>query len=181
MNPPSPKLELRRQLRAVRSTIAADPGERARRSSAIWRRVSAELEARCTGDIPVPAHEGSVPDAAGCRVMLFESLPTEPDTARWIDDVHDRGWHAFVPEVDGPDLRVVPGDLAPVELDVVIVPGVGFTADGGRLGQGGGHYDRFLPRLRPDCVTIGVCFREQLVDRLPIEPHDALVDLVVAY
>ena len=57
--------------------------------------------------------------------------------------------------------------LDPALLDVVVVPGLAFTADGRRLGQGGGHFDRFLLRLRPDCLRIGVAFREQLVDDLP--------------
>ena len=72
-----------------------------------------------------------------------------------------------------------PGDVDPASLDVVVVPGLAFTADGRRLGQGGGHYDRFLPRLRPACVTIGAAFAEQLVDDLPTEPHDIRLTLVV--
>ena len=59
------------------------------------------------------------------------------------------------------------------------MPGLAFTADGRRLGQGGGHFDRFLPRLRPDCLRIGVAFREQLVDDLPTSPHDIAVDVVI--
>ena len=38
--------------------------------------------------------------------------------------------------------------------------------------SGGGHYDRFLPRLRDDCVTVGAAFVEQLVGDLPTESHD---------
>ena len=78
------------------------------------------------------------------------------------------------------ELRVVPGDLDPRELDVVVVPGLAFTADGRRLGQGGGHYDRFLPRLRPDCITIGTCFAEQLVADLPTTDDDVRVDHVAS-
>jgi len=43
----------------------------------------------------------------------------------------------------------------------------------------GGHYDRFLPRLRPGCRTVGAGFAEQLVADLPTEPHDVRLDLVV--
>jgi 5-formyltetrahydrofolate cyclo-ligase len=85
----------------------------------------------------------------------------------------------FSPAVDGPDLRVEPGDVDPVHLDVVVVPGLAFTADGRRLGQGGGHYDRFLTRVRPDCVTVGAAFAEQLVADLPTDPHDIRLDFVV--
>jgi 5-formyltetrahydrofolate cyclo-ligase len=83
------------------------------------------------------------------------------------------------PEVDGPSLRVQPGDVDPATLDVVVVPGLAFTPDGHRLGQGGGHYDRFLTRVRPGCLTIGVCFREQLVAELPVEAHDVPLTAVV--
>jgi 5-formyltetrahydrofolate cyclo-ligase len=59
------------------------------------------------------------------------------------------------------------------------VPGVAFTAAGHRLGQGGGWYDRFLSGLRPGVARIGVCFAECLVDELPTEAHDVIMDLVI--
>jgi 5-formyltetrahydrofolate cyclo-ligase len=74
---------------------------------------------------------------------------------------------------------VVPGDVDPALLDIVVVPGLAFTRDGERLGQGGGHFDRFLTRVRGDCLRIGVAFQEQLVDRLPAERHDVAVDRVI--
>ena len=91
----------------------------------------------------------------------------------------------------GPDLLVVSRSAAssggrapdttvdPALLDVGVVPGLAFTVDGRRLGQGGGHYDRFLVRLRDGCVTVGAAFAEQLVGDLPTEPHDVRLDLVV--
>lgn len=166
--PPEPpgvaaaKASLRAELRATRRAIAADPAERAMRSARIWAGVLARVDVR--------------PSA---RLLLFESLPAEPDTSGWAAWCAERGVAVFHPEVDGSALRVQPGGVDPATLDVAIVPGLGFTADGRRLGQGGGHYDRFLPRLRPDCVTIGVCFAEQLVADLPVEPHDARVDVVI--
>ena len=113
------------------------------------------------------------------RVMLFDGLPGEPDTTEWSEWCRTRGIPVFFPEVDGLELRVMPGDVDPAALDLVIVPGLAFTADGRRLGQGGGHFDRFLLRLRPDCVTIGVGYAEQLVADLPIEAHDVRVHHVV--
>lgn len=58
------------------------------------------------------------------------------------------------------------------QLSAVIVPGVAFSADGHRLGYGKGYYDRFLSLLPGHVATIGLGFREQLLDCLPIEPHD---------
>lgn len=61
--------------------------------------------------------------------------------------------------------------VPPESLDVVIVPGLAFDSVGGRLGRGGGFYDRFLALARPP-VSIGVAFEEQIVDHIPLEPHD---------
>jgi len=160
------KRALRAEMRAVRRRIAADPADRLARSARIWARIVSLT------DLGAEDLDGGMRRARVPRVMLFRSLPTEPETQGWYDWCRSRGVEALGPEVDGPDLRVQPGDADPTSLDVVVVPGLAFTVDGRRLGQGGGHYDRFLPRLRPGCVTVGAAFAEQLVDDLPTEPHD---------
>ncbi|MCH2139715.1 MAG: 5-formyltetrahydrofolate cyclo-ligase [Phycisphaerales bacterium] len=72
-------------------------------------------------------------------------------------------------------------DVIPLtEIAAVLVPGIAFDTEGGRLGRGGGFYDRFLACLPDTCVTIGVCFRQQLRDRIPREPHDRVVATVIA-
>lgn len=62
--------------------------------------------------------------------------------------------------------------------DVLFVPLIGFTASGDRLGQGGGHYDRWLAE-HPGCMAIGLAWDAQLCDALPTEPHDVVLDAVV--
>lgn len=69
--------------------------------------------------------------------------------------------------------------VAPAELDLVLAPGVAFDRQGGRLGQGGGDYDRLIASLAPDCKTIGWCHAFQLVNHVPTEPHDQRVQLVI--
>jgi 5-formyltetrahydrofolate cyclo-ligase len=69
--------------------------------------------------------------------------------------------------------------VSPAEVDVWVVPGVGFTRAGVRLGRGGGYYDLTLSLARPDAPRVGVCFECGLVDELPTEPHDARVDWVI--
>lgn len=64
------------------------------------------------------------------------------------------------------------------EIDLVLVPGIAFTVDGRRLGRGRGYYDRFLPLLSK-AYKIGVCYDFQLVEDLPTEPHDILLDTVI--
>jgi 5-formyltetrahydrofolate cyclo-ligase len=104
----------------------------------------------------------------------------------------DPGRRRLLPvEIGDPDGDLVPGAYGilepgagcrPVdarELDLVLVPGVGFTCGGQRLGYGGGYYDRFLARLRPDAVTVGLAYGVQLMDELPAGPHDRKVDMVI--
>lgn len=62
------------------------------------------------------------------------------------------------------------------ELDFIIVPGVGFDAECGRLGQGGGYYDCLLECS--SAFTCGVGYDFQLCGSLPLEPHDKSIDCV---
>jgi 5-formyltetrahydrofolate cyclo-ligase len=62
--------------------------------------------------------------------------------------------------------------------DVLFVPLVGFTASGGRLGQGGGHYDRWLA-ANAHVPAIGLAWDCQLVEALPDEAHDRALSAVV--
>lgn len=103
--------------------------------------------------------------------MAFASIPGEPDTEAFIEWCRAAGKTVVLPEDDP--------QTDPVVIDVVIVPGIAFTADGRRLGQGGGWFDRFLAGIRVDCSAIGVCFDEQLLADLPTEPHDVILDAVV--
>ena len=64
-------------------------------------------------------------------------------------------------------------------LDVIIIPGVAFDRRGYRLGYGGGYYDRFLALEAPQALRIGIAFQMQLVERLPEEPHDVPMDMLL--
>jgi 5-formyltetrahydrofolate cyclo-ligase len=103
------------------------------------------------------------------KVLVFTTIAGEPEVARFVE------WC----RADGKDVAVPEDDIDPTWPDVVLVPGLAFTPTGQRLGQGGGWYDRFLPRLRDDAVTIGVAFGPQIVAALPLDDHDVPVDMVV--
>jgi len=77
-----------------------------------------------------------------------------------------------------PDPEQTP-EADPTVLDLVIVPALLYAPDGSRLGYGGGYYDRFLLRLRPDCVCVGLLPDEQIVPALPLDPWDKPVDIIV--
>lgn len=61
---------------------------------------------------------------------------------------------------------------------LVIVPGLAFDQQLGRIGYGGGYYDRFLTKCHKR-FAIGVAFKEQMVDAVPMDSHDMPVDLVL--
>jgi 5-formyltetrahydrofolate cyclo-ligase len=65
------------------------------------------------------------------------------------------------------------------EIEAVIVPGVAFRTDGGRLGYGGGYYDRFLPHLKKTVVKIGLAYPLQINETFPVEDHDIPLDFVI--
>ena len=134
---------------------------------------------------------------AARTVAVFAALPDEPATdevlARWASTRR-----VVLPRVEGdamlfyacrPDALVFGafGILEPQgerpcpagEIDLVVCPGVAFTADGRRLGRGRGYYDRYLgdPAFRG--FRVGVCYAHQLVDDLPVEPHDVRMDRVI--
>jgi 5-formyltetrahydrofolate cyclo-ligase len=69
--------------------------------------------------------------------------------------------------------------VEPRTIEVVIVPGSVFDSRGGRLGYGGGYYDRFLGGEAPGALRIGLCFELQLVAEVPLLPHDQRLDFLV--
>jgi 5-formyltetrahydrofolate cyclo-ligase len=143
------KRALRTQMRAVRKDLLDRPA----RSARIWKTLTQR------------------PDVlAASKIMVFHSIASEPDTAPLIAWCEMMGKQTGLPE---------DADLDPTWPDVIVVPGLAFTVDGKRCGQGGGWYDRFLPLVRPDAVTIGVCFAAQIVVDLPTDEHDVLLQAVV--
>lgn len=62
-------------------------------------------------------------------------------------------------------------------LDLIIVPGLMFDKKGYRLGRGGGYFDKLLAKTQ--AKTMGLCFKEQLVEKLPTEKHDLAMDFVL--
>ena len=93
-----------------------------------------------------------------------------------------RQWHSPYDEDElqsGPFGVMQPADDSPeIVPHIAFVPLIGFTAQGSRLGQGGGHYDRWLA-ANPHCIAIGLGWDSQLVDAIPTEDHDHALHMVV--
>lgn len=74
----------------------------------------------------------------------------------------------------------VSGELLRDESQVkfMLIPGIAFTCDGKRLGRGGGYYDRIASQFG-NAYKCGVAFDCQIVDTIPMEPHDMITDIVI--
>jgi len=174
------KRELCARVRAARDAIPAEQRE------VLGAKIAERLFA-----VPGFARAGTV--------LAFSSFGSEVPTRPILDRVHGDGRRVVLPRVLGDVMEARtyrPGDpmaaatfgalepadgeqVPPRDVDAVVVPGLAFDRRGFRVGYGGGHFDRFLEQLRPDALTVGVCFGIQLVDRVPTEPHDLPVDWVV--
>jgi 5-formyltetrahydrofolate cyclo-ligase len=135
------------------------------------------------------------------RVALYFDVPPEVETRRLIRKIL-RTKEVFLPRVDAEkkvltlhrvtsiarDLRkgaytiMEPRAVCPrrpaAEMDLIIVPGVGFDKKGNRLGRGAGYYDGLL-RGAKNVPTAGICFREQIVKKVPVTGRDVPVDQVI--
>jgi 5-formyltetrahydrofolate cyclo-ligase len=174
------KVELRAEMRRLRAAIPAD--ERAHRARQIQQRLLALDEVRAAG-----------------AVLLFYSFGSEVATREVAERLHVEGKRLLLPFLGREGMEaaeVRPGDplvstaygprepphrvaLDPAAVDVVIAPGLAFDRRGYRLGYGGGHYDRYLSRLRPEASSVGLAFSIQVIDRIPQDPFDQRVHLIV--
>lgn len=92
-----------------------------------------------------------------------------------------RQWEPGCKMIAGEFGAAIPETGAWIEPEILIVPLVAFSARGGRLGYGGGFYDRTLQELRAKRPTlaIGFAYAAQQDDDLPLEPTDQWLDLIV--
>lgn len=185
------KAALRRRLRAARRAAAANPAR-------------GELVASEVLTHPVVSRRLAEP---GARVAAYVSLPWEPPTDVLREQLRGAGIEVLLPVADPrggltwvrddgsagaawgvPGQPASPATPTAATTDaagaaVVIVPALAATADGRRLGQGGGYYDRFLANLPAASaggpLLVAVVGPGEVLDDVPTEPHDRRVDTVV--
>ncbi|MBK7295690.1 MAG: 5-formyltetrahydrofolate cyclo-ligase [Flavobacteriales bacterium] len=175
----SEKKAIRQRMMAQRD--ASNPAERA----ALSERIITELETLMK-ERNVKVLHSFLP--MGSEVELFPLLDRAvkngievyaPKTlkGRVLENYSYTGQQHLVPGVFG--TRHPAGDEPYTgTFDMILVPGLAFTAKGDRLGYGAGYYDTFLPQ-HSKAMTVAVCFPFQVVDSLPVEAHDRAVQRVV--
>ena len=179
-----------------------DPEARARRKTELRTRVRAarrarSAEARRAAAAAIADHGARLVDALGARrVAMFLSTPSEPGTRTLLQRLEEDGVTVLLPRpLDGCALEWVPsgggeqhhalGVPEPLGVvdqgglstcDLAFIPAGAATRAGARLGWGGGFYDRTLEATPPAGPIVAIVFADDLLDELPVEPHDAHVD-----
>ena len=169
--------------------------------SAIRRQLHEKLKAMTDADrqaksLAAAAFLAASPEFAAARiVMLYLTAAQEMDTTPLALRCWQSGKTVVVPKVSWDQRRMLPVEITSLQtrmtttgpgvrepvsgqpmpvnlLDLVIVPGLGFTPDGHRIGRGMGFYDRFL--AQPDFIGVscGLGFEDQIVPQLPVLDHD---------
>ncbi len=131
-------------------------------------------------------------------VLLYWSMNDEISTHDFVLQQY-RKKNIYLPVIKGDDLEIVlfTGKDCLVEgakygipepsgerikdeqiIDLVIVPGVAFDKEGNRMGRGAGYYDRILKRV-PQAKKIALAYTYQMIDKVPVEPHDIKMDKII--
>lgn len=174
------KQKLRERLRFRRRHFAANLDGLAQ--LAAFRALPAPLSERLVDHAVVGAYVacGDEPDILPMLASLAEAGALAlPHHAGRVDTMDFRRWRPGGTLIKGPWGTQQPADDAPSAVpDLIFCPLVGFDRQGGRIGQGGGHYDRYFA-AHPDGLRIGIGWSVQEIDATPCEPTDIALDAIL--
>jgi 5-formyltetrahydrofolate cyclo-ligase len=174
------------------------------RKQVLTKRATLSVKERAYYSAQAAHHLLQLEPLAKCRtIQLFYPFRDEIDTRPFIEEALRRGQEIWLPVTDSEAREIIPyvytseqglrqgvwGILEPdpqvsrraepEKLEAIVVPGVAFDRSGGRVGYGGGYYDRFLAKLERKPLLIGLAFSCQLIEQVPLEEHDYLLDYLV--
>ncbi len=179
--PASDRSLLRRRLRAAREQFAQDAAFAAAHAALATRLCSVlhQLEPQCLGLYWPIRSEFNAVVALRDDPMCDRIDWALPYTRREPREMQFRHWDREPPRLLD-ECRIPASDGAPVVPDVVLVPCVGFTREGYRLGYGGGYFDRFLA-AHPQVTAVGVAWAAAQIPLEALAPaaHDLPLMLVV--
>lgn len=171
------KKEVRKEIRRLKKLYL--PEEKRRKSESVWEQVEQDehfmqaevVLAYWSMEDEVFTHD-FVSRWAGKKTLLLPSVRGEELDIRYFD-----GAEKLVPG----EAYAIPepvGDLFGnwEKIDVILVPGMAFDAQGNRLGRGKGYYDKVLKQT--SAYKIGICFDFQFLESVPTEAHDVRMDKV---
>jgi 5-formyltetrahydrofolate cyclo-ligase len=172
---------LRRRLLAERAAFIGRPeGQQAQ--ALLARHLQAlvlQLEPTCLGVYWPVRSEFNAPVALASHTACAALPLALPFVQKLPPQMHYRGWDGQVPTLFD-EARIPASDGAPVTPDVVLVPCVGFSAAGYRLGYGGGYFDRWMA-AHPQVTSVGIAwaFSELTTADFEPQPHDQALSLVL--
>jgi len=135
-------------------------------------------------------------------LLTYLSAKSEVETNPVVGEARRQGKRVYIPRLDSEKKRmwiieVTGGEKLtpnrygileppfeikrvgnPKNLDLAVIPGLGFDPEGGRIGRGEGYFDRFLEEAQR-AYKIGLAFECQMVDQVPRGSHDILMDEVL--
>lgn len=123
------------------------------------------------------------------NILFYDAFKKEVQTRGMIKRAIDMKKRVFLPVTDFKNKNILVSEFIDEKepakivsedaIETVIVPGVAFDGAGTRIGFGMGFYDRFLHRLSKDVKTIGLAFDFQVVDKIPVDSHDFIIDKII--
>lgn len=138
-------------------------------------------------------------------IMFYASFDYEVETVKMMDKALGEGKQICLPIISVGDKNLMPSQIKTIhngfvkgpysviqpraivknavalnKIDLVVVPGIAFDHCGHRLGHGKGYYDRFLSQLPEGTPSVGLAFDFQILEHLPVLPHDRPVHKILS-
>lgn len=132
------------------------------------------------------------------KIFTYISMEKEAETKQIIQHAINHKKEIFVPKINLKEKKIEVYNITSLNelklgaynieepdthisyehnFNIIIIPGLGFDKSNNRLGRGSGYFDKFLQAVKG--IKIGLCYKEQLFKKIPVEKHDIQMDFVI--